>query len=347
MTSEPRPLSERVTAPSRIDLPAHPDIAEWRAATAADIDGIWQLDRAMGSVDHPNYLATRDEIAEDFAFSHFDAERDSAVGLDSSGRIVATGICMLPPGQETLVRSILFGGVHPSMRGRGIGRQLLEWQLARASQQLASSSKALPGWIMVFTDERAPQNSRLFERAGMRLVRYFASLERTLQEPIRSFELADGIRVEQYRPEFSAAVHAARNEVFMDHWGSQPVSDEMWESLVGAEIFRADLSFVAFAADPGGDDEVVGFLMTSVNEDDWQNQGFTGSYIDLVGVQKRWRGRHIAQALLAAQLEAGRAFGHERTTLDVDADSPTGALGLYTGMGFYPTQRSRAYTLEF
>jgi ribosomal protein S18 acetylase RimI-like enzyme len=142
-------------------------------------------------------------------------------------------------------------------------------------------------------------------------------------------------------------VHAARNEVFMDHWGSQPVTDEMWGSFVGAEVFRADLSFVALAAVPGGDEEIAGFVMSTVNEDDWKNQGFTGSYIDLVGVRKRWRGQHIAQALLAAQFEAGRALGHERTTLDVDADSPTGALGLYTGMGFHPTQRNRAYTLEF
>jgi ribosomal protein S18 acetylase RimI-like enzyme len=286
-------------------------------------------------------------VAEDFGFSHFNPERDSLVGLDVDGRIVASGMCPFPPGQETLVRSILVGGVHPSMRGRGIGRQLLHWQLARAGQQLASSPKTLPGWIMVFTDERAPQNSRLFESARMRLVRYFVSLERALQEPIRSFELPDGIRVEPYRPELSAAVHAARNEVFMDHWGSQPVTDEVWASFVTAETFSPELSFVAFAAAPDGDDEIAGFLMSSVNEDDWNNQGFTGSYIDLVGVQKRWRGRHIAQALLAAQFEAGRALGHERTTLDVDADSPTGALGLYTGMGFYPTQRNQAYTLEF
>lgn len=233
MTSEPRPLSERVGAPVHAPMPTHPDVAEWRPATAADIDGIWQLDRAMGAVDHPNYLATREEIAEDFGFSHFDPERDSLVGLDAGGRIIANGMCLFPPGQETLVRSILFGGVHPSMRQRGISRQLIQWQIARARQQLASSSKTLPGWIIVHTDERAPQNSRLFERAGMRLARYFVSLERPLQEPIRSFELADGVRIEQYRPELAAAVHAARNEVFMDHWGSQPVTDEMWVSFVG------------------------------------------------------------------------------------------------------------------
>lgn len=343
MTSARAPLRERVRAPAELRLPRHPEITQWRPSTEADIDGIWQLDRAIGKRDHPNYLATREEIAEDYGFSHFRPELDSLVGVDEAGRIIASGVCMFPPGQETLVRSILFGGVHPAYRGRGIGRLLLDWQIARGTQQLASSGKALPGWILVYADERAAHSFHLFERAGMRAARYFVSLERSLAEPIRSIALPAGIRIVPYRPELSGAVHAAKNDVFMDHWGSQPVSGEMWHSFVSSEAFAPELSFVALADDA----EVAGFVLSSVNEDDWENQGFTGSYIDLVGVRKNWRGRRIAQALLAAQFEAGILRGHERTTLDVDADSPTGALGLYTGMGFYPTQANRAYVLEF
>lgn len=347
MVDTVRPLHDRVTAPASPPIPAHPDVALWRPATGADIDGIWRLDRAMGQVDHPNYLATRDEIAEDFGFSHFHPELDSLVGLDVSGRIVANGMAMFPPGQETLVRSVLFGGVHPELRGRGIGRKLLAWQLGRARQQLASSPKTLPGWVIAFTDERAPQNARLYERGGLGLARHFLSLERVLADPIREFPQAAGIRIVAYTPELSAAVHAARDEVFLDHWSSQPMSEEAWEAFVGAGVFRPDLSFVALGAGPGGTEEVAGFIFSTVNEDDWERQGFPGSYIGLVGVQRAWRGRHIAQALLSRQLAASRAVGHERATLDVDSASATGALGLYTGMGFTPTNREFAFTLEF
>ena len=347
MVDTVRPLRDRVSAPESLPLPSHPDVAVWRPATVADIDGIWQLDRAMGQVDHPNYLATRDEIAEDFGFSHFNPALDSLVGLDAEGRIVANGMVMFPPGQQTLVRSVLHGGVHPELRGRGIGRELLAWQLGRAKQQLASSPKTLPGWVIAFSDERAPQNARLYERGGLTLARHFLALERVLADPIREFALADGIRIAPYTPELSAAVHAARDEVFMDHWSSQPVSSEGWDAFVGAEVFRGDLSFVALGPGPGGTEEIVGFILTTVNEDDWERQGFPGSYISLVGVRRDWRGRHIAQALLSVQLAASRATGHERATLDVDSASATGALGLYTGMGFTPTNREFAFTLEF
>lgn len=347
MVENARPLSERVSAPKELALPTHSDVAQWRAATDADIDGVWRLREAIGRVDHPNYLTTRGAIAADFGYSHFHADLDSLVGLDDAGRIVANGMVLLPPRQETLVRSILIGGVDPSRRGRGIGRALLEWQLGRARQQLAASSKTLPGWILAYADERAPQSARLFERGGLPLTRYFLSLERAMEDPIRAVSPAEGIRIATYTPDLSDAVHSARDDAFMDHWASQPMSDENWAAFVNGRWFRPDLSFVAFGTDAAGADEVVGFVLSTANENVWATQGFTGSYIDLVGVTSAWRGRHIAQALLAAQLEATRAAGYERATLAVDSDSPTGALGLYTGMGFQPVHRKMAFVREF
>jgi ribosomal protein S18 acetylase RimI-like enzyme len=239
------------------------------------------------------------------------------------------------------------GGVHPSLRARGIGRQLLDWQLARAKQQLASSTKQLPGWILTYADERSPQNAALFKRAGLTLARYFLTLDRALDAPVRVIEAAEGIRISAYTADVSAAVHSARDDSFMDHWASQPMSDENWNAFVGGRWFRPDLSFVAYGTDAAGVEQVVGFVLSTANENVWATQGFTGSYIDLVGVRSAWRGRHIAQSLLAAQLAAGQSLGHERVTLAVDSASPTGALGLYTGMGFVPSHRKMAYTLTF
>ncbi|WP_104177812.1 GNAT family N-acetyltransferase [Cryobacterium sp. Y50] len=340
-------LAERVGIVGAPVLPVHPDVSSWRAATGDDIDGIWQLRQAMGEVDHPNYLTARGAIAADFGYSHFHAELDSLVGVDAAGRIVAVAMVMFPPRQVSLVRSMPIGGVHPSLRGRGIGRQLLAWQLARAKQQLASSPKTLPGWILTYADERSPQNSHLFEHAGLTLARYFLTLERALNTPVRVTEPAEGIQISAYTSDLSAAVHRCRDDAFMDHWASQPMSDENWNAFVGGKWFRPDLSFVAHATDAEGVEKVVGFVLSTANENVWASQGFTGSYIDLVGVLSAWRGRHIAQSLLAAQLGAGRVLGHERVTLAVDSASPTGALGLYTGMGFVPTHRKMAYTQEF
>lgn len=346
MADNTSPLSTRAAAPARLPNPTHADVAVWRAATPADIDALWELEKAIGRTDHPNYVLERAEVSEAFAFSFVNVNTDTLVALDADGLMVAHGLVELQPGQQTLVKCNLSGGVLPSRRGRGIGRQVLSWQVARARQQLATSVKRLPGWIVASCDERAPQSGRLYARAGLVCTRYFLSLDRRLADPIREVKLADGIRLAGYSADLSAAVHAARDASFMDHWSSQPVDDETWNAYVAGPTFVNDLSFVAFGTEPDGSEHVVGFVFSSVNEEDWAAAGYRSSYISLVGVLSGWRGRHIAQALLARQLAASRDAGHERATLDVDSASPTGALGLYTGMGFFATNRELAYVLE-
>lgn len=351
MAGESRPLSERVAAPERLAVPTHPSVATWRPATDADVDDLWHLHQRIGEVDHPNHLMTRESLKAFRALSYYHPAQDSLVGFEPGGEPIAHGMVVMPPRQRTLVRSILLGGVHPARRGRGIGQALIDWQIGRARQQLASSERSLPGWIVAYGDGRAPQNQSLFEANGLVLSRYFLSLERGLADPITRVHAAGGIRLVPFSASLSAEIHAARDAAFSENWGSQPLSEEGWQLVVHGSTFRAELSFVALGGAPDGDapdggDRVVGFLLGAVNESDWPHQGFSSSYISMVGVLPEWRGRHIASALLAAHLNAARRRGLDRATLDVDSNSPTGALDLYTGMGFARTHSKRAFVLE-
>jgi ribosomal protein S18 acetylase RimI-like enzyme len=56
--------------------------------------------------------------------------------------------------------------------------------------------------------------------------------------------------------------------------------------------------------------------------------------IALVGTRRAGRNRGIASALLLRALTGARAAGFVSASLGVDADSPTGALGLYQRAGF-------------
>ena len=309
----------------------------------------------MSLADHPNHITTRAGLDRVFGLSFFRPERDSLLGFDASGRMIASGMAIMP-GFETLARSIIFGGVHPAWRGRGIGSLVLAWQLGRARQQLEATADDVVRWVVAFTDERAPQDRRLFESAGLQLARHFVAMERILAEPIDPPPvLHRGIRLATFSPDLSDAVLRARNEAFRDHWGSQPLSDEAWRTLIGDPTFRPGLSFVAMATASvlggtetrsGAVEEVVGFLLGSVNAADWPHQGFTDSHVPMVGVRPAWRGRHIAQALIARHLEESRALGHERVTLDADTSSATGALALYERLGFRHTHRKLAFVAE-
>ena len=113
-----------------------------------------------------------------------------------------------------------------------------------------------------------------------------------------------------------------------------------------ASSSHPSFSFLAVADGDAGA-EVVGFVLALRNESDWEGQGFTSSYVQLVGVVREWRGRRIAQSLLAEHLEACRAAGLEKATLDVDAENPTGALGLYTRLEFEVAHTHLSYVREY
>lgn len=336
------PLSSRVAAPVELALPSDGNGIRWRAATIEDAPAVAALYQAMAAVDHPDWAETLDEVEDELSTSWADLPHNTAVALDGS-EVVAFGQVIPPPDPETIVRSILFGGVRPDHRGRGIGRQLVEWQVARATQQLAASQLALPGWILLYAEEANERAIRMAESAGFRSTRYFAKMTRDLSEPIPEPVPLHGLRIAAMTPELSEPVRAAKNAAFRDHWGSQPTGREQWDAMLAQPSYRPDLSFVAL----DGAGAVAGFVIVDVVEEDFERQGFPGGYIMLVGTVREFRQRGVAHALLAATMRASRAVGHERIVLDVDGDNPSGAFGLYTGMGFRPESRSRALVIAF
>lgn len=333
-------LSERVEAPPTY-RPRHPLVAEWRPIAEADTDAVLAALRASDAVDHPNYLTTREELEDELAFSFLDRERDTLLAVGHDGAVLAVGSVLEPPRQVSLVREFMNGSVHPAHRGKGIGRELIAWQRARGEQKLAANDAALPGWLVGYADRRAPDRERLLAAAGFTAVRWFHTMERDLAAPSPDVAPAEDVRIVPYTSGLAEQVHAARDEAFLDHWGSQPLSDEQWESLIGG-TFAPEVSFVALAGE-----EVAGVVLCDVNEDDWPGQGFSGPYISTVAVTRAHRGRRIAPALLGAVLAESRRRGWDKAVLDVDAASPTGADSLYTGMGFVTTFGETALVREY
>jgi len=336
------PLRDRVAADAALALPEGPRGYTWRALRRDDAPLLTTLSERISSRDHPSWSESLEEVEEELSRSWTDPSTDGVLCLDSGGAAVAGGLAIMPPDPATIVRVILSGGVDPAHRGRGLGRRLLAWQHGRARQRLAASDHVLPAWVMSYAADRAPEHGSLLRHAGFEAARFFTTLECDLVRETKRTPAPQGTRIEPFTAERSEAVRSAKNSAFVDHWGSQPTGVEQWSSLVALSTFRPELSRIALDGD-----EVVGFVTTEVNEDDWVRQGYSSGYISLVGTVRAWRRRGLASALLAEVLESYRRAGIERAVLDVDTESPTGALGVYTALGFSPTARDVAYRLAY
>ena len=136
-------------------------------------------------------------------------------------------------------------------------------------------------------------------------------------------------------------VHQMLEESFADHFNSYRESfAEFVQRLREDPGHRWDHWWIA-TIDVDGEQVPGGALVSSVLPPD--PGGVDGSYIDYIGVHRRARGRGVAKALLHTVIADTARRGRNRVGLEVDADSPTGADGLYLSMGWQTAYQTESW----
>lgn len=129
-------------------------------------------------------------------------------------------------------------------------------------------------------------------------------------------------------------VHDVLEGAFVDHFNSwEETFDEFLHRLREDPGHRWDHWWLAELLD-GDRPQPVGALVATVSE---SSSGPDGSYVSYIGVLEAARGRGVAKGLLRTVIADAAARGRDRVGLEVDADSPTGAHGLYSSMGWETT----------
>lgn len=138
------------------------------------------------------------------------------------------------------------------------------------------------------------------------------------------------------------AVHLMLEESFADHFNSYRETFEEFVSRLRADPgHRWDHWWLATV-----DGEPAGAVVASTVTGRVDAQGLArpdSSYVDYIGVHRRARGRGVAKALLRAVIADAALRGRRSVGLEVDADSPTGAEGLYLSMGWATTHTTQSW----
>ncbi|GAA3228361.1 GNAT family N-acetyltransferase [Actinocorallia longicatena] len=258
-----------------------------------------------------------------------DPGADTRLITDAGGRLLAVALVRLPPAGG--FRARLTGGVRPGLRGAGLGRELLTWQLGRAAARHAEIAPNLPWTAEVDAGADDASARRLYERLGFTVERFFFEMTAPTASPAVPRPVED-LRVVPYAPDRERAVHAAHLAAFHDSWGHQPRSFEAWAAMtVRAGTFLPGLARLALAGD-----EVVGHLLP-------YSDAPRTVYLGELGTVPAWRRRGVGRALLAAFLPAAGRSGYAEAALETDAAGPAGASSLYANAGFAIGHRIAVY----
>ena len=150
--------------------------------------------------------------------------------------------------------------------------------------------------------------------------------------------LPEGIEIREAGEAQHRRIWEAGIEAFRDHWGGFDDSEERYQRDLADPNLDHSLWVVAWDGD-----EVAGGSINAVYPAENEQLAVPRGWLDSVFVRRPWRRRGLGAALVARSLVKLRERGMGAAMLGVDADNPTGALGLYERAGFEVHRRSTAY----
>lgn len=284
------------------------------SAVADGVDEVWTVESLRSSLSHPS--------------EQFDPARD-VVLVEVDGRTVATGRTEWVDTRDGRYREYrLVGTVDPELRGQGIGSALLA-ELERRQRELAASHRSERERTLMSWAPAGRPSEALLRAHGYEPVRWFIDMLRPTLDEVAVPPLPDGIELRPVTDDQHETIWRANREAFRDHWGGSDESLEQLRRILGDPDTDTSLWLIAWDGD-----EVAGGVWNEIRRAENEALGVLRGWLDAVFTRRQWRRRGLASALIGRSLALLRERGMTSAMLGVDADNPTGALGLYEAAGF-------------
>ena len=165
---------------------------------------------------------------------------------------------------------------------------------------------------------------------GYEPIRWFYFMIRPTLDDLPDAPLPAGLEIRDVRPEEMEAIFAAETEAMRDHWGFTEPSERERDEFFNDPV-QSDTSLWRVAWDG---DQVAGMVRSYIHPEQNARLGLRRGWVEFISVRRPWRRRGLARALIAASFPLLRARGMTEGALGVDAQNPTGAVGVYERCGF-------------
>jgi mycothiol synthase len=299
-------------------------------AGEADISEIVRVVNATSAADRVEEVWTAEALGAwlGHASDQFDPARD-VVLAELDGRIVGTGRIEWVDTRDGLHREYrVFGSVDPAAQGRGIGTALLA-DLEERARVLAVAQRPERDVVLMSFAAAGRPAEELLRIAGYQTARWFIDMVRHDLNDIAAPSMPDGLELRAVTPDQHETIWHANREAFRDHWGGSDESLEQLRRILADPDTDPSMWLIAWDGD-----DVAGGVWNAIHPAENEAYGFRRGWLDSVFTRRPWRKRGLASALIGRSLTLLRERGMTSAMLGVDAENPTGALGLYEAAGF-------------
>jgi mycothiol synthase len=312
-------------------------------AGEADLPGLAVVSNAEFEADGQPGRTSVEELAAEYAHPNesFDPARDVTIA-EVGGRIVGVGWRRVIDTTDGLREYQMHGVVDPLWRRRGIGGALFAENERRNAAVMAAQPEGAPRPAFGSSSGETQAGAiALLTAHGFTPVRWFFEMVRPHLDDVPEIPLPDGLEIRPIGSKLTRAVWEADIEAFADHWGGFDHSEEQLLRWLAYPSNDLSLWLVAFEGD-----QIAGGVINLIDDATNDARGIRRGYLSSVFTRRPWRRRGLARALIARSLVALRERGMTSASLGVDATNPSGALGLYEGLGFEVEYRSTAWRKE-
>jgi ribosomal protein S18 acetylase RimI-like enzyme len=230
------------------------------------------------------------------------------------------------------------GAVLGEWRRHGIGSALLAENERRVGELSATHDVERPRVLGSWTNDRQTPRTELLRKNGYAEVRWFFEMVRPLSDPIPEVPLPDGIELRPVTMDNVRQIWKADIEAFQDHWGGFDSSEENLQRWIESPSFDPAMWVIAWDGD-----EVAAGVVNGISPDENAALRVQRGWLHSVFTRRQWRKRGLANALIVRSLRLLADRGMDYGVLGVDAENPSGALGLYERNGFKVAERSTAW----
>lgn len=310
-------------------------------AGETDLPDIVRVSNSDMALDQERVVFSLDDVAPAYRnpSESFDAARDVLMA-ELDGAVVGTVRVDWVDNTDGTREYRSRGHVDAPWRRHGIGRRLLHAADRLIRERAAEHDTDRPRVQGIWVDERQVGRRALAESEGYAPVRWFFEMERGRIDVDRPeiLPMPDGLEVRPVTADDAPAIWAADHEAFRDHWGGWDESEASMRRWLESPEFQPEMFVVAFDGD-----EIAGAVLNGIYAEENEALGLRRGWLDSVFTRRAWRGRGLARALIGRSIHILAERGMDTAALGVDADNPSGALGLYRSCGFEVVDRGAAW----